>query len=313
MLSDQQKAAITELACAESRSPVTPTAFVYLAEQWVAARRSGAIGGGYVSRKSLMKYLGEPFSMQALHNLIHRWRGQESVETGAAGVRAGPRIQEIVGGSDGQARVELQSNREHEKRADKPPNSPSADRPATSGSIPDEVVYGLITRFFTLAAFKKGIPPTAVCTALMKLRVRREYLVGCIAGLLVEHDSGGLIDDPIRTLEEMVSGTSVVMPADVDVVVTLIGLQDKFRGAGDAAIMSAACQAHLGVAAVSSLLNTPVSTSPMASEAAPVQSENEEAGEQVASVLKMFATGPAHIQDPSSSGQPKPDGTSPAA
>lgn len=313
MLSDEQKKSIIDLACNESRSPVTPPAFVHLAEQWVKARDSGAIDGGYISRKSLMKYLGGPFSPQALHSLITRWRAQKFVEAGAAGVRAGPRIREITDRDSRQDCLGPRTGHEHEQREDRPPIDRCAVRPASSQSMPDEFVRGLLLRFFTLAAFKKGIPPSATCTALMRLRVGLVELIGFIAGLLVEHDSGRVIDDPIRTLEEMVSGSSDVMPADLDAVVALVGLQDKLRGAGDAAVMSAVNQAHLGVAVFSSLVNTPVSTSPMASEAAPVQPENEEAGEQVAKMLEMFATGPAVVNDPTSSGQPKPDGTPPAA
>lgn len=308
-LTPDQRDKIVELAKLYSRSPRAPEIFLLLAESWVSSRGSDVNTAGFVTRKHLVEQLKDPFSLQALCNLLPQWVNLGLVEVGSGGLRAGPKLRETLnplgtcfGGVKGQG--------------DAAP-SPTHAQPTHVTATPHaaEVLNAIIELFVNYATLLYAMPRSAVYRGLGNWRGSRHELADHLCGIMVDLENGSWPKDPFLALDEMRRGVGNLKPVNAETFAYFKLKQIEAQRAEaaqkaqfDAAVTSAFWDAFGPVMAEFQAKFKAETDAAASRQQSPVTQT-----EEPSSTLKVVPQGAPQIPEDKSWGQPRPHGSDPAA
>jgi hypothetical protein len=307
-LTPEQRAEIAELANSHSRSKRAFPMFLRVAEAWISAGEDSD-SAGFVTRQNLIEELDDPFSEAALCKLLPRWASFGAVEVGAKGVRAGPKLREIIERKPGSSQpnqgasgvVDVSARNLPPRRASGPHNA--------------ALVSGMIDVFVEAVSVAKNVPRTEVLTSLFLWEGTSEELADCICGLIAGARNGIFPKDPVLALDEICRGVSNLKPVDTG---TFALLSMKLTQAQN---IENSERAH---ANQTFALNFEQNFHQVLDELLAKQSGEVSANEiesqppldecaQPKVTLKALASGAPEIPKDQPWGQPRPPGSSPAA
>lgn len=307
-LTPEQRAEIAELANSHSRSKRAAPMFLHVAEALILAGEDSD-SAGFVSRQKLIEELDDPFSEAALCKLLPRWVALGAVEVGAKGVRAGPKLREIVERKPGSSKPNHGASVVVDVSARNLP-------PGRTGGPHDlALVSGMIDAFVEAVSVTKNVPRKAVLKRLVSWKGTRDELADCICGLFAGLTNENVPEDPVLALDEIRRGVSDLKPVDTG---TFALLSLKLTQAQN---IENSERAHANQAFA---LNFEHNFHQVLDELLAKQSGQVSANEiesqppldecaQPKVTLKALASGAPEIPKDQPWGQPRPPGSSPAA
>ncbi len=308
-LTPDERDKIVELAKLYSRSPRAPEIFLLLAELWVNARGSHGNTAGFITRKHLVEQLKDPFSLQALCYLLPGWATLELVEVERGGLRAGLKIREVLDRKNGRPNaVQAQGGALQAPELAQPTHLPAATHSP-------EVLNAIVELFVTYATLLYAMPRSAVFHGLSKWRRSRHELVDYLCGIMADLEHGNSPKDPFVALDEMLRGVGNLKPVNAETFAYF-----KLKQI-EAQRVEAAQKAHIGAAVASAFWDAfgPVMAEFQAKfkaetdAAASVQQPMTTANEEPNHTLKAVPQSAAQIPKDKPWGQPRPQGSDPAA
>lgn len=307
-LTPEQRVEIAEFANSHSRSKRAAPMFLSVAEAWISAGEDSD-SAGFVSRQKLIEELDDPFSEAALCKLLPRWVALGAVEVGAKGVRAGPKLREIVERKPGRSQPNHGESRVVDASArNLPPRRASGPHNAA-------LVSGMIDVFVEAVSVAKNVPRTEVLTSLFLWEGTSEELADCICGLIAGARNGILPKDPVLALDEIRRGVSNLRPVDVGTFalldMKLTQAQIIANSERASANQAFALRFEHNLRQVLDEFLAQQSAEAKANEIEPQPPLDECAPATV--TLKALTSGAPEIPKDQPWGQPRPPGSSPAA